>query len=353
VVQQGLDQAIAVHKAAVAPEPPPWMNADDPNAMPEPVQKVPVQLFGHSVCIEPLAGNRGLGYGNILGDLNRAADTALSQFIDMATFGNVPGFIAADIVELPANFTISPMKITKIPGVQPSQLKDALIPIKPDAANPQLIQLVQMMQEWGREGAQAPNVLSGDPGKSGETAKGLAMRNENALKQNSVAARKIQDHVIVIAKNNAKLNAKMLPEEEIVQLTDPILRNSQVLTVGRKMWERDYNVEMRCDLRFTSQAQKIEEAENLLGMTMKIPPLAMNPQFMFMAVKKVLEARGYADMVSLISPQTFAPPPPPPPVPGALPPHTSPAPPPHGPPVANGGPPRPQPQPARPPGPPA
>lgn len=325
VVQQGLDQALQIHQSQQPPEAPPWMDPNDPNAMPDPVRKVPIQLFGHSVCIEPLAGNRGLGYGNILGDLNRGADTALSQFIDMATFGNVPGFIAADVVEVPGDFTLSPMKITKISGVSPAQLKDALIPIKPDAANPQLMQLVQIMQEWGQEAAQAPNVLSGEPGKSGETKGGIAIRVDQATKQMSVAARKLTDHVIILAKNNAKLNSKFLPEEEVVNVTDPLLRQSKVITIGRKMWERDYNVEMRCDLRFTSQSQKIQEADELLGLTMKIPQLAMNPMFMFLSVKKVLESRGHLDMVQALGgPQAFAPPPPPPVPPGALPPHESP-----------------------------
>jgi hypothetical protein len=159
---------------------------------------------------------------------------------------------------------------------------------------------------------QAPEVLSGEPGKSGETFRGISARIEQATKQLSVYTRKYADGLEQVLKNNAKLNAKFLKDDEIVNIAATAGQGAQPVKVSRSMYDRDYKVQIRADLRFATQSQRIQEADELMGFAAKVPQLMQNPQFMEAIVKKGLKARGMDDMIQLIG-ASFQPPPAPPP----------------------------------------
>lgn len=318
------------------PVPPGWMqNPNDPAEEPEQPKREPIRLFAHGVCIEPLVGNLGLGYGRILADYNRAANTALDQFVDAATLGNAKSLITTDQVNFEGGFSVGPGRVNKVRGIAGTDLKNNIMPLDWGQANPQLLELVSLAHGNAQEAAQSPEVLSGEPGKSGETYRGLAARIEQATKILSVSTRKYLDFFEQIIRNNAFLNSVYLRDEELFHVANHALRSLPVapeslngrqpgmpappsppgmvpIRVGRWMYERNYEVEFRADLRFSSMAQRISEADEIVNMSTTIPVLAQNPQFQYYAVKKALEARGRQDMVAMLGP------PPPPPIPGMV-----------------------------------
>lgn len=316
--------------AALMQAPPPMLPAwvDDPAALedpmfePEPIRKVPIHMFAHGVCIEPANGPLGLGYGRIQSDYNRAANTALSQFSDAATLANCWSIITSG-GEFEGGFSIAPGKVNKAKDVSPAELAKSFIELKPSPANPQLLDLVKLAEEWGQSSMQAPAVLSGESGKSGETYRGISTRVEQATKQLSVVTGKFADFVTQIIKNNAKLNAKFMDEQEVIHVNNHKLGTTDQLTVGRQMYERDYRVTMRSDLRFASQAQRITEADQTLAMVGTFPPLQGNPAFVYQALKESLIARSQEHLVPFLGPPPPMPQfpmgmqPPPPPGPGA------------------------------------
>lgn len=293
------------------PMPPAWMdNPDDPEEMPVKPRKVPINLFSHGVCIEPLVGNLGLSYGRMEADFNRAANTALSQFTDSATLSNVWSFITTDQTNFESPFEIAPGKVNRVRNMSPQELKDSIIELKAQPANPQLLTIVDKMVGYGQSAMQAPAALSGEPGKSGETYRGLAARLEQATKQLSVAAGKYKDFLEQVLKNNAYLNSVFLPDEEIVHVSSSLMRGSQEIRVGRWMYEQNYKIEIRADLRFTSQAQRVQEADEIVMQSAQEPLLANNIPFRWYAIKKALEARGRTDLIELMGepPMPQAPP---------------------------------------------
>lgn len=319
-----------------APPPPNWMleklqDIDPETGMPpdpmgiepEPPRREPVHLFTHGVCIEPLHGNLGLSYGSIQADLNRAANVALAQFTDQATLKNSPGLITNGL-EFEDDFVIGPGQINKAKGAFSGSLKDHIMVLDPGAANPQLKEVVELMLQTGQNSIQSPNVLSGEAGKSGETAKGLMGRIEQATKQLSVVTGKYADVVVQVGKNNAYLNSVFLPEEEVVRLLNTESQQYEELKIGRALYERGYRFQMRADLRFATQVQKIEEADSMVKMWMSVPPLTMNAAFGYMTIKQALIARGRYDLVQLLgkppAPMQNFPVPGAPPPPGAAPP---------------------------------
>ena len=103
------------------------------------------------------------------------------------------------------------------------------------------------------------------------------------------------------------------------------------LIVSRRMYERDYRVEIRADLRFTSENQRIQEADALMPIAQVMPT---NIAFAYAVLKKMLEARNRMDLLPLLGP-----PPPPTATPMGIPPPPPPGmgPPPGGPPQGGPG----------------
>lgn len=333
------------------PLPPEWMqNPDDPEETPKQPDKQPILLFVHGVCIEPAHGNLGLGYGGMQADFQRAANTITSQFVDSATLANCKGLVTAGSVTWNGDgkFVIAPGAINNATGLSPAELKDGLIPFSFPDPNPAIMQIVQLMQESAESSIQGPAVLSGESGKSGETARGIAARIEQATKQLSVATGSYARQVLTnVLKNNAYLNSRFLPEEQLFQMEANLIPIGMEppFKIGREMYERNYQIEIKADMRFATQAQRVGEADDALELFKKVPQLQNNLALIHAIVKKCLEARGLRDLVPFLGPPPPPPdtplgiPAPPPPPPGAAPGGPPGPPPPGGPPGPNGPPP--------------
>jgi hypothetical protein len=299
------------------PVPPSWMrDENDPAETPEPARKDPVHLFVHIPLIEPLVGNIGIGYGNMEADFNRAANTTLNQTVDAATMANCGILFVCDIVEMPPQLTMMPGKIHKVGGVSPGELKDALVPYTPKGADPALINVTEKMYEFGQRAMQAPDAMSGEEGKSGEPFRGLMARIEQATKQLSAPTRRFADGLEWILKNHAFLNSVHLNEEEIFHVAESKDPEVALMAkkIGRRAYERNYHYEIRSDLRFVTQSQRIGEADELLKMGQAFPQLSTNPAIMWALLAGAFKARGRDDLVALLGPK-----PPPPAVPMAPP----------------------------------
>lgn len=290
------------------PQPPGWMNdPDDPKEEPDPIRVVPVHMISHGVCIEPLSGGMGLGLGRIEADYNRGANVALSQFSDAATLNNSKGIITTDLLTFNEPLDLRPGAHHVASGLVGAELRNNIMPLEYGPANPQLMEMVNKFKEWGESAIQAPAVLSGESGKSGETFRGIATRVEQATKQLSESSKRYAEFFTQIMKCNQRLNAIFLEDDELVQINNHRAMTGELIRVKRSLWNRDYRVTFRSDLKYTPEAQKIQEADAVLAMAMQIPPLQMNIPFLHKAISKVLEARGQEDLVPYLGPELPAP----------------------------------------------
>lgn len=309
---QAIIMARSVAEMPPPPEPqmPAWMQGD-PNAQPREPDFVPIRMFAHGVNIEPIQGVIGLGTGSIHAAQNKAANIALSMFIDQGSLGNLKNFIAKGEVRFPGGdkIAIEPGKIHKVEGAL--DLSKDIVPMDFGEANPQLLQVVEMMTKYGNTVSNTPEVLSGESGKSGETAQGISARIEQATKMLSVPTGKYADFLTQVLENNASLNAIFLEDVEFFSVNnhDPMLgpTGQQMFNVGREMYDRPYEVEISADLKFTSTQQRISEADALVQMPNAVPELAQNFALKHATISKSLEARNRYDLIALLG----APPPPP------------------------------------------
>ncbi len=346
---QAIMMARSLDETPPPPEPPmpDWMKGN-PQAQPRPAETRPIQMFAHGVNIEPIQGILGLGTGSIHAAQNKAANIALSMFIDQGSLGNFKNFLVKGDVRFPGGetFKLRPGGIHKIEGS--TDLSKDVLPLDFGQANPQLIQLIEMLIQYGNTVSNTPEVLSGESGKSGETAQGLSARIEQATKMLSVPTGKYADFLSQVLENNAALNAIFLEDAEFFSVNnhDPSLGpiGQQTFSVGRELYDRPYDVEISADLKFTSTSQRISEADALVQLPNAVQELQGNYAFKYMTVQKSLEARNRYDLISTLgaapqAPQVYGAPTSPPAPPPGMPPPPAPGGPPQGGPPKPGGPP--------------
>lgn len=325
------DEALALSASLEQGRPPPptrpkWMLEE--GGMPEPVRLVPIEAFSHGVCIENIDGSLGLGIGTLLEEFNKAADTAASQFTDAATLANVTTMIMPEGVRMdPGDTRLTPGMIHRVRGVSPETLQGAFKVLEFSGANPQLLEIIRLALDAADGVSSAPDVLSGEPGKANETYRGIATRVEQATKQLTVLATNYIEVLTQVCRNNARLNAVFLEDEEVATVVDPRTLESRQIKIGRDLYKEGMDIVFTADTRFASKAQRISEADQLIGMVTSLPPpIAMQlfpPPFIYEAVVRALKARGMHDMVSFLPPrpppQSAVPPPAPPPPPPGVP----------------------------------
>ena len=296
------------------PDPPlpGWMDAPDSDVPPP--KSMPINMFSHGVNIEPPMGGLGVGYGRVLGDLQIAVNTMFNQWADAATVSNVPPLFTTFDVE---DTGMAPGKLTKVRAMG-EKLAEGFFQPQVRGANPELVQAVQMLMTSASAAVQAPDVLSGAPGKSGETYRGISSRIEQATKQLSTMGRKFSMTVFKqVLMNNARLNSIFLDEHQMRRVLNPLTKQYETLEIKRSMYDRDYRVIMRADLRFTSEAQKQQEAMEMMQMPANMPVLQHNFAFQHETISQFLKAKKRPELIALLGakpppPQVFGPPAPPP-----------------------------------------
>lgn len=301
------EDKMSMSMGQTAPPPPPipptWLGEQDPDneeVTPPEMEKRPVLGFTHGVLIEPLEGTLGFGFGKLLADLNRAANTVIDQFVDSATQSNVNEIIVPAEVDFEKPFRSRPGAIHKIKNVTGTDLRQSVIVMPKGQANPQMVQLCELLIKWGQSAPQSPDILSGAPGKSGETFRGISIRSEHATKQLSVITRKFSRFVANIYKQNARLNSIFMDEKKFVAINNRELGGLEGIEVGRAMYRRPYDVVFRSDMRYSSMGQKVQEADELLQIAMQVPHLQQMPGFMTRILVKVLEARGESELAMIV-----------------------------------------------------
>ncbi len=293
IVQQA--QQLNSQQLPPPPQPPTWMA--DGQMEPEPPRKDPIYMFAHGVCLEPILGNLGVGLGRIDGQLNIAANTVWSMFLDASALGNGKTFITSSNVDFQGPFKIGPGVINKAKNVMPSDLQNAILPLEFGAANPQLIEAADRFMQFGEQAANTPDIMSGAAGKSGETARGQQGRIEQLNAMLKVPTMSFGDFAVQVMQNNCKLNAIFATEEEIFYVNryneDLQVAGSQMVKAARSMYDNPYDIELVSDLQFRSRAQKVTEADEIVQLPNAMPDLAYNYAFKYHAIKESLKARGY------------------------------------------------------------
>lgn len=319
--------------APPAPERPSWMGATD--APPEEPASEPIQEFSHAVCIEPLRGAFGFGFGRPQAAINRVSNSGVNHQIDAWTLNNFPALFVASSAGLD-RLRIGPGQLNKVVTNGKQSIQELVQMISVTGNDAGLMELVKYLDQRGREGIQSPEVLSGAPGKSGQTAREQESRVAEATKTLSVSTRNYADHALTpVLIQNARLNSIYMPAYEPFFVNDD-QGNPEMFAAGREMYRRaqPYRVTIRSDLKFASDTARIADADAMVAQSMADPMLQGNIHFGHQVRKDALRARGKQELIPMLGDAPMGPPPPfgtPPQLPpGVMPPGQQGGPPPEG-----------------------
>lgn len=297
------------------PPPPRWMA--EGNTDPEPVRRIPLNLYARADFIENLHGMMTISPGVVCASLQKVEESAMNQFIDSAQFGNSSMYFA-----LPGTFKrnqkFGPGQVVEMKSaIDPEKAMNAFREIRPTGANPQMLDVGRIMNSKADSAISAPAVLSGEPGKSGETARGVMFRGEQATKTLTTPGLSYIGLLEQQVKNQVLINYLYLPDDTVYYVAG---KGPQ--RISRHIYDSDFKVHFTADIRFAGQQQRTVEAQGILEMVSAFPPLQNNPAFVHAAFSNYFRAIGRDDFVSLLGqppppPEQFGPPPQPPGMQGA------------------------------------
>jgi len=292
----------------VPPEPPEGVDIDEEgNPLPPlPPRQREITFFTHYKCF-PGEGFYGLGFGDFIAPLNRAANTLLNQRLDLGTLQNAaPGFISRQLRGVRGSVDVQPGQYVEVDAPM-GVIKDGIYhpPIpQGDPATINLIELLQsMVEKFG-----GSDIIAGEVPKSNNTATGMSILNEQAMMPITVLSRRVKEAERHELEKFWRCWGTFLPEDELTDVIDENGSPSQV-QISRDMFRPDARVMPVSDTRMKSQ--RTQETTALYQFGMNDPAIAQNPQAMQMLRENMLRALDANAVVPLIQPPPPQPPPPP------------------------------------------
>lgn len=263
--------------------------------------KKPVEYFTHYYFLENPDGFYGLGYGLLIGDLNKAANKMLRMIEDAAELGNTSsGFISEQLDVKGGEIEMQLGKFIKVSSPT-SDIQQGIYPLTFPGAHPSLVQAEQMIEGYARRLSSATDAVSGDVDKVVQPMTMMTMLEQSlqmptaVMEQLSMALEDEFDKIY-------KLNRKYLGDY------DYYVENDELIPVSAEDYSEDLRVIPIYDPRNMTRQQKISKNQAIFDAVVNNPILSQNPDNI-MAVTKLVLTGMEVDNVD----QYMQPPPPPPP----------------------------------------
>lgn len=293
-----------------------------PNLMPVAPQEVPepkpqrkraICFFTHYRAF-PSEGFYGLGFGDFIGPLNKAANTLLNQHIDGVTLRNAkPVFMSRQLQMQRGSVNIQPGEIVEVDGPT-SALKEGIFFLDPPQNDPTTMPLVELIAGQGDKVAGSGDIMSGDTSGANRTAKEIQVLNSQVMMQISILARRIKEAFKHELDKIWRCFGVFLEDSDMADIIDEAGAPKQI-PIGRSMFLPDAHVMPAVDPRM--RFEKIQDQMQLYSLIQQSPYIQQSanaPQINMMATVDLLRAHGAERYIPLV-PSPPPPPPPPPPLP--------------------------------------
>ncbi len=268
----------------------------------------------------PSEGAYHLGFGAFIGPLNRAGNEFLRQFaIALAMNNSPPAFISRQHQMTRGDISTAPGKVNEV-NIPPGQIKDAIVWMQTPMPNSGMASLVDKVEIWANRMTASGEILSGEPTGANETAKGMTIRVEQAMKSITVQARRMTQAMQHLADKIWRYFAVFVEEEEYIKVSNED-GTFEEIRISRDDFRADSDLVPVADPRVGSRVQEAEEAMQLYAMcfggaNQPPNPLLMNdPEVLYAVTQRVLKAMHEPEIARLVKPPPPAPPEEPPPTP--------------------------------------
>ena len=234
-----------------------------------------------------------IGFGVLLGSLNRASNTILNQLIDAGTLSNrQSGFLAKGIRIKGGDTRFKPGEWKTVETIA-NDLKNGIVPLPVREPSSVLYNLLQFLIEAGnRVGSTVDMMVGENPGQNQPATTTMAVL-EQGLKV-FIAIHKRQFKALKEEYQKLyKLNQKYADRDDYVTFIDP---NSEYAAEAREDYDGPANdVRPNADTSVITEAQRISKAQALL----QLLPLGLNTQEV---TKRVLESQKQETIEALMAP---------------------------------------------------
>jgi len=267
-----------------------------------------ISFFTHYRAF-PSEGFYGLGFGDFIGPLNRAANTLLNQHIDGVSVRNArPGFISRQMRMQRGSVNVAPGELVEV-DAPAAAIRDGIVWLDPPLNDPTTMPLVNLLISMADKFAGSSDIMSGATSGANRTAKEIQILNAQLMKQISVLAKRVREALKHEFDKVWRLWGTFLPDEpEPTDIIDPLSGAPDRLPISRKMFVPDARIFPAADPRL--RFEKVEETMQSAGVVMNTPMLAQNPAIVRAVVEEVLKAHGKEELIAMLGPPPGPPEPP-------------------------------------------
>ncbi len=259
--------------------------------------KEPIEYFTHYQFLPNPDGFYGFGFGFLLGKINLALNKLTRMFIDageMSTVGNLT-YLISDALGIPGDdFDLVMGKGIKIPRSVDDISKHFMkLEFKgPDAS---IQAAIEYLQGISQRISSSSDILAGQPDKVYQPQALLSMLEQGLQLYSSV-----QEFMGVSMEDELqkvyRLNAKYMQDEEYFFAGD------KQLSVTKEDYQDDFRIVPIFDPKYSTRSQKLAKAQAEVQFVTTYPLTAQNPQSLYLAGKRYLEALDVEDIDEVLPP---------------------------------------------------
>lgn len=273
----------------------------------DPATGDPMEYFTQYNFLPNPDGTLGLGMGHLIGRINTACNKILRQTIDaaeLANAGNMSGFID-DAVGLEGEET--EMVLGKFAKVRASgDLSRSFFQFKFPGPQPVMGEILQLLTGRSDRLATVTDALTGHSEKVMQPTAILALIDQGLQVFSTIMGRMIAAQTREIEKVYA-LNSLYLEDDEYFAVLDET-GAPQGQNVARTDYDRDQQIIALADPLSVSEQQKLTRAQAELEFVMTNPLTQQNPQAIYAAGRRYLDAIGAQNIGEIFpEPQQQAP----------------------------------------------
>ena len=247
--------------------------------------KEPLESFTHYQFLPNPDGFLGFGFGFLLAKINFALNKLTRMFIDageLSTVGNLT-YLISDALGIPGdNFNLTMGKGIKIPR-SVDDISKHFMKLEFAGPNPAIQQAIQYLQEVAQRISSSSDIMAGQPDKVYQPQALLSMLEQGLQLYSSVQefmGLSMEDELQKVY----RLNAKYLQAEEYFSDGD------KQISVTKEDYRDDFRIVPIFDPKYATRSQKLAKAQAEMEFIMQFPLTAQNPQSLYLAGKRYLEA---------------------------------------------------------------
>lgn len=214
---------------------------------------------------DPTGCYYGIGFGQMMGPLTKAANSLINQLVDAGTLNNVQGGFLSDKVEILSGrhqFQLGEWKKIKLSGNE--QLATGVMPLPTKEPSPTLFTLLSLLIELNRDLSSIKDVLTGENIGSNVAATTTVALIEQGMKTFNTIYKRIYKSLTKEFKILFKLNGEYLNVEQDYQQDD-----TEKLVTQEDFKTKGINMIPTADPAMASDMQRLTKAEalkNTIGM---------------------------------------------------------------------------------------